>query len=164
MSFSQIVSVSGSSSVYKLVSTKNNGIIVTNLEDNKSSFISSRTQHITALENIAIYREHDETTPLSEVLMKMEEMESKFPVPSHTESHDALKKYAATILPDIDQVRVHYSDLKKLVKWYKILKQQALLPKKEDEKTESVVEEKVAEAPATEVKEAKPKRAKKAKE
>ncbi len=164
MSFSQIVSVSGSSSVYKLVSTKSNGIIVTNLEDNKSTFISSRTQHITALENIAIYRINDETTPLAEVLMKMEELESKQAVPSHSESHDALKKYAAAILPDIDQVRVHYSDLKKLVKWYKVLKQHGLLPKAEEEKTEKDTEGKTTDAPAAEVKEAKPKRAKKVKE
>lgn len=163
MSFSKIVSVSGSSGVYKLVATKSNGIIVTNLEDNKSTFISSRTQNITALENIAIYRENDETTPLAEVLMKMQEMESTHPVPSHTESHDALKKYAASILPDIDQVRVHYSDLKKLVKWYKILKQHDLLPKKEEEKasTEPVAE---AKTEATEEAPAKAKKSKKAKE
>jgi hypothetical protein len=132
MSFSQVVSVSGSSSVFKLVSTKSNGIIVTNLEDDKSTFISSRTQQITVLENIAIYRHHDETSPLAEVFIKMEELESGLPVPSHKESHDVLKSYATKILPDIDTVRVHYSDLKKLVKWYSILKKNSLLPKQED--------------------------------
>lgn len=163
MSFSKIVSVSGSSGLYKLISTKSNGIIVTNLENNKSTFISSRTQNITALENIAIYREQDETTPLSEVFMKMEESESKIAVPSHQESHDTLKKYAASILPDIDLVRVHYSDLKKLVKWYKILKQHNMLPKKETETApETAAGEAKAEANAESA--AKPRKARKTKE
>ncbi len=163
MSFNKIVSVSGSSGVYSLVATKSNGIIVTNLEDNKSTFISSRTQHITALENIAIYRNNDETTPLSEVLMKMEELESMNPVPAHTESHDTLKKYAASVLPDIDQVRVHYSDLKKLVKWYKVLKQHNLLPKKEEEGATEAKEPTKVETPVEEATAVAPKRVKKSK-
>ena len=138
------------SGLFRLVSTKSNGIIVTNLEDGKSTFISSRLHHVSPLENIGIYRDNDESTPLRDVLMKMEETEGTNAIPASTETHDKLKAYLKNILPDFDQERVHYSDLKKLVKWYSILKEKNMLPKKEDEakaeeKAEDVKEEVTAE-------------------
>lgn len=136
MEFSNIISISGMQGLFNLVENKANGAIVTSLEDGKSTFISARTNSVMPIEQIAIYIENDETTGLHEVLMKMKEAEATTPPPAPTASNDDLKKYLAAVLPNYDKVKVHTSDIKKMVKWYAILKKHDLvkeLPKEEEE-------------------------------
>ena len=42
-----------------------------------------------------------------------------------------LKEYFKTVIPDYDEEKVHVSDMKKMVKWYGILKQHDLIPQEE---------------------------------
>ena len=130
--------------LFHLVENKSNGAIVTSLDDGKSTFISARTNSVMPIEQIAIYIENDETTGLHDVLLKMKNAKSTSPIPAAAATNDELKKYFSVILPNYDKEKVHISDIKKLVKWYAILKKHDLineLPKEEeattDEKKES---------------------------
>ena len=133
MKFSEIISISGKSGLFRLVNSRPDGIIVQGLEDGKSTFISSRVHNVITLENIAIYREHEETTPLREVLVSMKDKATAVAIPEPGSDEKTLRAYMGEILPDYDKQRVHLSDLKKLVKWYHILKQKDILPEREEE-------------------------------
>lgn len=136
MKFNEIISISGKSGLFRLLNTRPDGIIVQSLEDGKSNFVSSRIHNVITLDNIALYREHEETTPLRDVFIAMKENDSN--VPEAGADEKKLRAYVESILPDYDKQRVHASDMKKLVKWYHILKQKDILPQPEDEATTEV--------------------------
>ena len=133
MKFSEIISISGKSGLFRLVNSRPDGIIVQGLEDGKSTFISSRVHNVITLENIAIYREHEETTPLRDVLVSMKDKATDVAIPEPGSDEKTLRAYMEQILPDYDRQRVHLSDLKKLVRWYHILMQKDILPQPEEE-------------------------------
>ena len=141
MEFNEIISISGMPGLFRLVTNKANGAIVTSLDDNKSTFISSRTNNVSPIEQIAVYIQNEETTSLHEVLLSMKNNESKTPLPAPNASNDELKKYFEIILPTFDKEKVHVSDIKKMVKWFGILSKHDLikeLPKEEEKKDEAV--------------------------
>ena len=135
MKFSEIISISGKSGLFRLLNTRPDGIIVQSLEDGKSTFISSRIHNVITLDNIAIYREHEETTPLRDVLISMKDKATDAKIPEPGSDEKTLRAYIEQILPDYDKQRVHVSDLKKLVKWFHTLKQKDILPQPEEETT-----------------------------
>lgn len=133
MKFNEIISISGKSGLFRLLNSRGDGIIVQSLEDNKSTFVSTRIHNVITLDNIAIFREHEETSPLRDVLIAMKDNETENRIPEPRSDENALRAYLEKILPDYDKQRVHVSDMKKLVKWYHILKQRDILPQTEDE-------------------------------
>jgi hypothetical protein len=164
MKFNEIISISAMPGLFKLVSNRGDGIIVTNIEDGKSTFVSTRLHQITSLENISIFRLHDETTMLKDVMMKMETEEKKIPIPQASDKPEVHAAYLKNILPDYDEERVHKSDMKKLVKWFHILKAKDCLPKADDDKvTENSASTSKEEKAAEEVVAEKPKKAPKKK-
>jgi hypothetical protein len=40
---------------------------------------------------------------------------------------DTLREYLGTVLPEFDRDRVHVTDIKKLIKWFHILKENDLI-------------------------------------
>lgn len=132
MEFHEIVSISGMPGLYRVLNSIANGVVVTSLEDNKSQFVSSRVNNISALENITIYLDNDENRTLKFVFSDMMKAEAETPVPDSKATNDELRKYFSTAIPTHDKVRVHNSDIKKMVKWYHILKAQNLLKTEEE--------------------------------
>lgn len=141
MEFKDIISLSGMPGLYELVSTKGDGIIVRSLEDNKSQFVSSRLHGVSSLDTISVFLKNEETTELKKVLQQMQQKETELPLPDSKGDDKKLKEYFSKVLPDYDQEKVHTSDMKKMVKWYGILKSHDLIPA-EEVKTEAVAEEK----------------------
>lgn len=135
--FSEIVSIGGMPGLFRLLNQKADGIIVHSLDDDKAVFVSGRKHGFTALESIAMYLKNDDTTELQKVLLNVENQSAAFPAPDSNAPNDQLKSWFEKILPDYDQERVHISDIKKLIRWYGILKQKNLLPKPEETKAES---------------------------
>jgi hypothetical protein len=126
MEYRQIVAVTGLSGLYQLMSTKNDGAIVRSLTDKNIKFVSARIHNITPLESIEIYTTGDNVR-LHEVLEKIKEDDSQIAVLNSKKDDKATKAYFKTILPDFDEERVYISDIRKVLKWYDILKANDLL-------------------------------------
>jgi len=128
MEYRQIVAVTGLPGLYQLVSTKNDGALVRSLADKSIKFVSSRVHQLTPLESIEIYT-YSENVRLHEVLeqIKSNDAPVKDLLSGKKASNDELKKYFATVLPEFDQERVYVSDIKKVLKWYELLKANDLL-------------------------------------
>ncbi|WP_118974461.1 DUF5606 family protein [Taibaiella koreensis] len=126
MEYRQIVAVTGLSGLYQLMSTKNDGAIVRSLTDKSVKFVSARIHHITPLESIEIYTTGDNVR-LHEVLEKIKEQDGEVAELNKKKDDKATKAYFKTVLPDFDESRVYTSDIRKLLKWYEILKANDLL-------------------------------------
>lgn len=126
MEYRQIVAVTGLSGLYQLMSTKNDGAIVRSLSDKSVKFVSARIHHITPLESIEIYTTADNVR-LHEVLEKIKENDAEVAALNKKKDDKAAKAYFKTVLPDFDEDRVYTSDIRKVLKWYEILKANDLL-------------------------------------
>lgn len=128
MKFEDIISVSGMPGLYVSVSPRGDGLIVTSLADGKNGFISSRIHGVTLLDSISVYKKGDETAPLKKVLNTMFENEAKIPMPKPDAKPEALRAYFEKILPGHDEENVHTSDIKKIIKWYSVLRDKNIVP------------------------------------
>jgi len=118
MDYSKLVAVTGMPGLYELVNSKSDGAIVRSLEDDSTKFASSRIHNFSHLESIEVYTVRDNVN-LVEVFQAMEKAGGSLP---DGKDNNALKKYFENAYPDLDFERVYASDLKKMVKWYDILK------------------------------------------
>lgn len=128
MEYRQIVAVTGLTGLYQLVSTKNDGALVRSLADKSIKFVSSRLHQITPLESIEIYT-YSDNVRLHNVLESMKENDAAITelVSGKKAAANDIRAYFATVLPDFDQERVYTSDIKKIMKWYELLKANDLL-------------------------------------
>ena len=162
MDYREIVAVTGIGGLFQLVATKSDGAIVRNLADKSTRFIPARLHNVTPLESIEVYSTADNVR-LHEVFQKMKEQDGTArPDPKKADNNE-IKKYFKSVFPEFDEERVYVSDMKKMLKWYEILKENDLLNfefPQEEAASEVAEEEKPAEVVAEE-KHAKKARAKK---
>lgn len=145
MEYREIVAVTGLSGLYQLVTTKSDGAIVRNVADKTTKFISARQHNVTPLESIEVYTT-GENVRLHHVFMKMQEHDTSIPTTEvKVADNGAIKKYFKSIFPEFDEDRVYVSDMKKMLKWYELLKENDLLHF-EEEKEEGASDESSAEA------------------
>ncbi|SRR5690554_2317693 len=140
MEYRQIVAVTGLPGLYQLKSTKPDGAIVQSLTDNSVKFVSARIHHITPLESIEIYT-NSGNVRLHEVLEKIKETDEDIEILTGKKQDKEARAFFSTILPDFDEDRVYASDIKKIFKWFLILKENDLLNfealKEQEEEMES---------------------------
>lgn len=152
MKYRHIVAISGMSGLYQLLNTKNNGAFVKSLEDHSNKFISSRTNQVTPLESIEIYTV-GENIYLHEVLEKLKTVDEAIAKLNFKNTQEFVSLFAQAV-PEYDTEKVYNSDIKKILKWYGLLKKNDLLDFSEyqqQEDTEALTEEatpEVAEKPA----------------
>jgi len=149
MQYREIVAVTGLGGLFQLLASKQDGAIVRSLEDKSTRFVSSRVHNFTPLESIEVFTTGDNVN-LAAVFQAMQDKEAKFPLADAKADNQTVKAYFKNVFPEFDEDRVYVSDMKKMVKWYAILKTNDLL--KFEEETEEVEE-----AEAAPVEEAKPK-------
>ncbi len=118
MEYNKIISVAGLPGLYELVNSKADGAIVRSLEDKSTRFASSRIHNFSHLESIEVYTTR-ENVNLAEIFQAMEKAGGSLP---DSKDNAAIKKYFEKVYPDIDFDRVYNSDLKKMIKWYEVLK------------------------------------------
>jgi hypothetical protein len=118
MEYNKIIAVTGLPGLYELLSSKTDGAIVRSLDDKSTRFVSSRVHNFSHLESIEIYTVR-ENVNLVDILKAMEASGEKLP---EDKDNAALKAYFSKVYPDLDFDRVYSSDLKKMVKWYSVLK------------------------------------------
>jgi len=124
MEYSKLISVSGMSGLFELVTSKNDGAIATSLENNNTQFISSRAHQFSHLESIEVFTTH-ENVFLAEVFIAMGK--SKEAIPSEKDPK-AVLAYFKKVFPKMDFDRVYGSDMKKMIKWFAQLQKHNVEP------------------------------------
>ena len=156
MEYSKIIAVSGLPGLYELINSKNDGAIIRSLEDNSTRFAASRVHNFSHLESIEVYTT-GENVNLVDIFEAIDKVGGSLP---DIKDNTAVKKFFEKVYPDLDFEKVYSSDLKKMVKWYDVLKKNNIEIKlseqpaeeettDEEEKEELVV---VADAPKKPVK------------
>ena len=118
MEYNKLISVTGFSGLFELVSSKNDGAILKSLDDNTTKFISNRQHQFSHLESIEVYT-NDENVNLSEIFKAMDS--SAIALPSEKDNK-AVRSYFEQVYPDMDFERVYNSDMKKMVRWFAVIK------------------------------------------
>lgn len=118
MDLSNILSITGKSGLFKLLSRTPNSFIVESLEDNRR-FPAFSHDGVATLDNIAIYTE-DEEVSLQSVFQSIFKKENGVAA-AMPKDNNALKAYFAEVLPNYDRERVYVSNIKKVIAWYNIL-------------------------------------------
>lgn len=116
-----ILSISGKSGLYRLVSQGKNMLIVESLVD-KKRMPAYGSDKMISLGDIAMYTD-DEDVPLQEVFLSIKKKENgqSINIDIKTATPDELRQYMGEVLPTFDRDRVHLSDIKKLISWYNLL-------------------------------------------
>ncbi len=138
MTYRDIVAVTGLPGLYQLLANKGDGAIVRELSGGASRFLPARLHRVTPLETIEVYTT-GANVRLQKVFEAISATEGTEPMPDAKADSAALRSYFDAVFPDYDGSRVYDSDLKKMVRWYGILKGADLL-KFEEEATEDANE------------------------
>ncbi|MEO5947806.1 MAG: DUF5606 domain-containing protein [Chitinophagaceae bacterium] len=144
MEYSKLVAVTGLPGLFELVNSKSDGAIVRSLNDKTTRFVSNRVHSFTHLESIEIYTVRDNVN-LVDVLNAMDKEGGSLP---DDKDAVAVKKYFEKAYPDMDFERVYASDMKKMLKWFDVLKKNNVeivlseIPEEEEDVAEPVAEEK----------------------
>ncbi len=144
MEYSKLVAVTGLPGLFELINSKTDGAIVRSLEDKSTRFVSSRVHNFSHLESIEVYTIRDNVN-LVDVFNAMDKAGGKLP---DEKDAAAVKKYFEKAYPDMDFERVYASDMKKMVKWFEVLKKNNVeikLSEIPDEEAEEEIAEPVAE-------------------
>ena len=117
-----ILSISGKSGLYKLISRGKNMLIVETVDNTKKRLPIHGTDKVISLGDIAMYTD-DEEVPLRQVFANVKAKEEGKPATIDVKkaSVNDLHKYMAAVLPNYDRDRVYNNDIKKLITWYNIL-------------------------------------------
>jgi hypothetical protein len=142
MDYSKLVAVTGLPGLYELINSKTDGAIVRSLDDNSTKFASSRIHNFSHLESIEVYTTGDNVN-LVDIFNAMEKAGS---LPD-SKDNTAVKKYFEKAYPELDFERVYPSDLKKMVKWFEVLKKNKIEIKLSEPAEEEEVEEEVKAEP-----------------
>lgn len=149
MEYSKLVAVTGLPGLFELVASKTDGAIVRSLEDKSTRFVSTRVHNFSHLESIEVYTVRDNVN-LVDVFTAMDKAGLKLP---DDKDAAAVKAYFGKAYPDMDFDRVYASDMKKMVKWFAILKAANVeiklseLPEEEEEVVEAAPEPVAEEKP-----------------
>lgn len=132
MEYSKLISITGLPGLFEMVGSKTDGAIVRSLEDKTTKFVSSRVHNFSHLESIEVYTVRDNVN-LVEVFQAMDKSKEKVPAENDAK---AVKSYFEKVYADMDFDRVYASDMKKMVKWFNILKANEVELKLTEEETE----------------------------
>jgi hypothetical protein len=135
MDLSKILSVTGKSGLFKLLSHNKTSFIVESLTDGKR-FPVFPNDGVATLDNISIFTEDDDVS-LQSVLLSIYKKENGAQSTVNVNDNNALKAYFAEVLPNYDRERVYVSNMKKVVLWYNQLVEKQLIDDNEEEKAEN---------------------------
>jgi hypothetical protein len=131
-----IVSISGQSGLFKVISQTKFGLIVESISDGKRMPAYSN-HRISALEDISVFTT-GEDLPLPEVFQKIFDKEKGSAINFDLKANnDELRKIFENYLPEFDRERVYASDIKKLFNWYNLLQSKDLLKELKEESAEA---------------------------
>ncbi|MEZ4978162.1 MAG: DUF5606 domain-containing protein [Chitinophagales bacterium] len=126
MELKEILAISKLPGLFQIVASRDNGLIVSPLGEDKRKFVASRQHMFTPLENITVYTNTD-SIELTKIFESIKLNLAKHPLPDPKADDKVLRAYFTEIVPDHDQQRVYISDIKKMLKWYVALDANGLL-------------------------------------
>ncbi len=135
----EILSITGKSGLFKLVSKGKNMLVVESLIDGKRIPTYSKDK-VVSLSDIAMFTVKEEV-PLGQVLenLKIKENGQICSVDAKSDN-DTLRKFMSEVLPDFDRDRVYPSDIRKLISWYNLLINNNIADFLEEEKADEKAE------------------------
>ena len=159
MIIQEIIAIAGKPGLYRILVTNRSNLVVESMLDRKRLSIPG-TSRISSLADITMYTT-DEDVLLMDVLNRMNEHVGSNDAPDVKGDAQATRDFVDEVIPELDHERVYNSDLKKLVQWFTILKENDAFPLEQEAEEEE--EAPKAEAPKAEEKEEAPKKKKAAK-
>ncbi len=138
MNLDKIIAVSGMPGLFKIVTNKNNGLIVADFDSGKKKFVSARKHQFTPLGTISIYTDDGDSIALTKVFQSMIDQKEDNPPVKTNAGGAVITEYFTDILPNYDKDKVYLSDMKKVIKWFKFIEERDLfnMPVEEEEVTE----------------------------
>jgi hypothetical protein len=136
MDLSEILSITGKSGLFQLISKTKNNFIVESLADGKR-FPAFSSDGVASLDNILIFTD-DGDISLATVFRTIFNKENGQKVSnSLLTDNNKMKDYFTEILPNYDKERVYVSNIKKILVWYNILTDKGLIDNETPEKQET---------------------------
>ncbi len=127
MKYKDLVAISGLGGLFQLLSTKSDGAIVKSLEDNVSKFVPARLHNVTPLDSIEVFTETDNIR-LVEVFTIFDKNIGTTDLSDISKADNKkVKEVFTKLFPEHDKDRVYVSDMKKMLKWFTIVKKHDLL-------------------------------------
>ncbi len=120
MEYGKLISVTGHSGLFELISSKADGAIVRSLEDSTTKFMSSRINQFSHLESIEVYTT-DDNVNLIDIFKAMDSSGENLP---SEKDNKAIKSYFEKVFPSMDFDRVYTSDMKKMIRWFNVIKKE----------------------------------------
>lgn len=145
MEYSKLIAVTGLPGLYELINSKTDGAIVRSLDDGSTKFASTRQHQFSHLESIEVYTIRDNVN-LVDIFKAIDA--SGVALPDEKDAK-AVKAFFEKTYPDLDFERVYTSDMKKMVKWFGVIKSKGIELKLSELPEEEVAEELVAAAEET---------------
>jgi len=150
MDLTKIVSISGKSGLFKVISQAKNAVIVESLTDQRR-IPAFGHEKMSSLEEISVFTT-GEDRPLKEIFKAFhEKLGAGAPVDPKSDN-SAILSFFKEMVPDFDTERVYISDIRKMISWYNMLLSQNLLdfsePDEEKPAESDAVDEKKNEAEA----------------
>ena len=126
MELKDLASISGKGGLFKIIKPGKSGMILETLDAAKARVVANPNMKMSLLDEISIYtRTKEGTTPLADVLKKIhKDFPGDLGVDGNSDPSE-LKAFMKSVLPEVDEDRVYPSDIKKLVKWFEIIRQAA---------------------------------------
>ena len=121
MIIQEIIAIAGKPGLYRILVTNRSNLVVESMLDRKR-LSSPGTSRISSLADITMYTT-DEDVLLMDVLNRMNEHVGSNDAPDVKGDAQATRDFVDEVIPELDHERVYNSDLKKLVQWFTILKE-----------------------------------------
>lgn len=126
MTIAEIATISGKGGLFKIVTPTKSGVILESLDELKTKMVATSNHRLSLLNEISIYTTTKEgNVPLQDVLKKVHQDFGDDPGVDANSDSDELKSFMKSILPEYDESRVYTSDIKKLVRWYELIRKHA---------------------------------------
>lgn len=144
MDIKEIISISGRPGLYKVIATGKNSVIVESLID-KKRFPAYSSEKISSMEDISIFTT-DEDLKLTVVFTAFLDAFKGGPAMDHKTEEKELRNEFKKFVPNYDEERVYFSDIRKVFQWYNLLIAQGILVQ---EKAEQAQEGSIEKEPKT---------------
>ena len=124
MEFREIATVAGKPGLYKILKPSRSGVILESMDDKKTKLVVGGSHRVSILSEISIYTLTEEgAAPLEEVMRTIEKEFQGDTGLAGDADNDEYHAFLKHVLPEYDENRVYVSDIKKLINWYKVIRQ-----------------------------------------
>lgn len=155
MIIQEIIAIAGKPGLFRILITNRSNLVVESMVDQKRLSIPG-TSRISSLADITMYTTAEDVL-LMDVLNRINEHVGKGEIPQIKGDAQATKTFIDEVVPEMDHERVYNSDLKKLIQWFAILRENKAFPLTNEVTEEAETKSNSEADEKAEVKETKPK-------